>query len=101
MFTLEYSLDYLKNYKKYIQKNTKLLKALNKTLETLAQNPFHNSLHSHKVDTRKNKDIWSSSITGDWRIAWVFDENVKKAIIICLEVGTHSGSSQIYKNKSS
>jgi mRNA-degrading endonuclease YafQ of YafQ-DinJ toxin-antitoxin module len=100
MYELAYTLTYLKIYKKYIQKDQKLLKALNKTLELMTQNPFYSSLNTHKVDTKRNKDIYSSRITGDWRIGWVFDEKAKKAIIICLEVGTHSGASQIYTKAS-
>jgi|LakMenEpi03Aug12_release.lakeMendotaPanAssembly.Ray.scaffolds.fasta_scaffold118014_3 mRNA-degrading endonuclease YafQ of YafQ-DinJ toxin-antitoxin module len=100
MYELAYTLTYLKIYKKYIQKDQKLLKALNKTLELMMQNPFYSSLNTHKVDTKRNKDIYSSRITGDWRIGWVFDEKAKKAIIICLEVGTHSEASQIYAKAS-
>ena len=100
MYELAYTLTYLKIYKKYIQKDQKLLKALNKTLELMTQNPFYSSLNTHKVDTKRNKDIYSSRITGDWRIGWVFDEKAKKAIIICLEVGTHLGASQIYTKAS-
>lgn len=100
MYELSYTLTYLKIYKKYIQKDQKLLKALNKTLDLIMQNPFYSSLNTHKVDTKRNKDIYSSRITGDWRIGWMFDEKDKKAIIICLEVGTHSGASQIYTKAS-
>jgi mRNA-degrading endonuclease YafQ of YafQ-DinJ toxin-antitoxin module len=101
MFEIKYTLTYLKIYKKYIQNNQKLVTSINKTLQTLSQNPFDKSLKSHKVDTRRNKDVWSSSISGDWRLIWVFDEESKVATIICLELGTHSGSNQIYTNKSS
>jgi mRNA-degrading endonuclease YafQ of YafQ-DinJ toxin-antitoxin module len=96
MFELEYALAYLKVYKKHVQKNQLLSKSLQKALETLRQNPFHNSLKTHKVDTRRNRDVWSSWVTGDWRVVWIFDLDAKKAIIICLEIGTHSGSTQIY-----
>lgn len=100
MFELQFQDAFRKRFHKYIKKDQKLLKALNKTLELMMQNPFYSSLNTHKVDTKRNKDIWSSRITGDWRIGWIFDEKAKKAIIICLEVGTHSGASQIYDKAS-
>ncbi len=93
-------MGYLKTYKKKIKKDKKLEKSVLKAIEILKKDPFHNSLKTHKVDTKRNKDIYSSSITGDWRIGWIFDENRQTAIIICLEIGTHSGAEQIYKTKS-
>lgn len=97
MFELKYTLTYLKVYKKYVLKDQKLQKALEKTLDTIKINPFHTALKTHRVDTRRNFDVWSSSVTGDWRVVWVFDNEVKSAAIICLELGTHSGANQIYK----
>jgi mRNA-degrading endonuclease YafQ of YafQ-DinJ toxin-antitoxin module len=100
MFAIQYTETFLKIYKKYIRKVEKLEKAFTKTIELIKENPHHPSLNSHKVDTRKNTDIWSSRMTGDWRIAWIYDEKNQIATIILLEVGTHSGSNQIYKKKS-
>jgi mRNA-degrading endonuclease YafQ of YafQ-DinJ toxin-antitoxin module len=101
MFVLKFSKSVSKSIKKYIKGNSKLEKSFIKTLEILRLNPFHNSLNTHKVDTKRNKDVWSSRINGDWRVAWIFDEETKSAIIICVEIGTHSGSSQMYNSKSS
>jgi mRNA-degrading endonuclease YafQ of YafQ-DinJ toxin-antitoxin module len=100
MFEIEYTLTFLKVYKKSIQKNKKLAKAFEKAINILTVNPFHTSLNTHKVDTKNYDGVFSSKVTGDWRIAWVFDELSKKAIIILLEAGTHSGSNQIYKKSS-
>jgi mRNA-degrading endonuclease YafQ of YafQ-DinJ toxin-antitoxin module len=100
MFTLEFSAAFQKTVKKKIKPNQQLYKSLKKTVSFLRTNPFHNSLKSHKVDTKRNKDIYSSTVTGDWRIGWEFDEEIQVATILCLEIGTHSGSDQIYKNKS-
>jgi mRNA-degrading endonuclease YafQ of YafQ-DinJ toxin-antitoxin module len=100
MFELQFQDAFRKRFHKYIKNDKILLKSLNKTLKLMMENPFYSSLNTHKVDTKRNRDIWSSRITGDWRIGWVFDEESKKAVIICLELGTHSGSNQVYKNKS-
>jgi mRNA interferase YafQ len=83
-----------------ITKNNSLLKTkIIACIEKLAQDPFYPSLRSHKVDTKKYNEVWSSSITGDWRIVWAFDKD-EELIIVCLQLGTHSGSNQIYNNKS-
>ena len=101
MYELKFQKEFLKTFHKYVKKDKLLNKALVKTLEILRGNPFDNSLNTHKVDTRKNRDIYSSRVSGDWRLAWIFDKENKSTIIICLELGTHSGANQIYKNKSS
>jgi mRNA interferase YafQ len=56
-----------------ITKNNSLLKIkIIACIEKLAQDPFYPSLRSHKVDTKKYNEVWSSSINGDWRIVWAF-----------------------------
>jgi mRNA-degrading endonuclease YafQ of YafQ-DinJ toxin-antitoxin module len=101
MYTLQFTAVFTKMVSKLIKGDQKLEKALFKTFELLRNNPYHPSLRSHKVDTRRTKNIWSSSITGDWRIGWIFDEKENQAVLICLELGTHSGANQMYQNKSS
>ena len=95
MFTLKFTKLCKKQVKKNIAGNMRLEKSLKKTLLLLRENPFHNSLHSHKVTSIKNKDIFSSSITGDWRIGWMYGED-NNPVIVCLEIGTHSGSNRMY-----
>jgi mRNA-degrading endonuclease YafQ of YafQ-DinJ toxin-antitoxin module len=97
MFELVFSKSVDKTIKKYFVKNEQLMKKLGKALETLSLDPKHNSLNSHKVDTKNNFEVWSSWITGDWRIIWQYNEVTNEAVIICLELGTHSGKSGIYR----
>lgn len=101
MFEIVFSDHFKKTFRKVIEKDQVLKASLQKALDILTQNPFYSSLQSHKVDTKRNKNVWSSRVNGDWRIVWVFDDETKKTVILCLEVGTHSGSNQIYPKKSS
>ena len=99
-YTLQFSASVSKTYQKYIKNNLVLQKAFKKTRDTIADDPFYAGLHTHKVDTIQNNDVYSSIVTGDWRIIWQFDKETKVATILVLELGTHSGSSQVYQNKS-
>jgi mRNA-degrading endonuclease YafQ of YafQ-DinJ toxin-antitoxin module len=94
---IRYTLTYLKLYKKYVFNNFKLKKSFDKTINILLEDPFYPSLKTHKVDTIRNKEIYSSRVNGDWRVGWIFDKGTQEKIIICLEIGTHSGSTKIYK----
>lgn len=99
-YDLDFTPEFLSDYKRLIKKNNLLIKKFSKSLKLLADNPTHNSLKSHKVDTIDNQDVWSSWITGDIRVIWLYDTN-RKLVIVLLETGTHSGSNKIYKKKSS
>jgi addiction module RelE/StbE family toxin len=94
-FDLKFTPEFLKDYKKLTSKNKVLIKKINKTLVLLSKDPFYNSLKSHKVDTLESNDVWSSRVTGDVRIIWMYGEERK--LIILLETGTHSGSNKVYK----
>ena len=98
-YNLEFTPEFLDDYKKLIKKNTLLAKKFSKSLKLLADNPQHNSLKSHKVNTINNEDVWSSWITGDVRVIWLYHEN-RQLVIVLLEAGTHSGSKKLYKKSS-
>ena len=95
-FDLELTPEFIKDYQKLVKKNKQLIKSFEKAIEILVKNPKHNSLHSHKVDTLDNEDVWSSSVTGDIRLIWIYDKD-QKMVIVLLEAGTHSGANKVYK----
>jgi|688.fasta_scaffold18514_8 addiction module RelE/StbE family toxin len=95
-YDLDFTPEFLADYKKLIKKTPLLKKKFTKALKLLANNPKHGSLKSHKVDTINNQDVWSSWVTGDVRVIWMYDED-QKMIIILLEAGTHSGGNKVYK----
>ena len=96
LFDLELSDDFEKDLIRLIKNDKKLLKRFENRLKQLSIDPKHNSLKSHKVDTKKFDDVWSSSITGDIRIIWIYAPN-KDKIIVLLQTGSHSGSNKVYK----
>lgn len=99
----KYSLKFDKLFTKTFLKNFKtdkiLIKALTKTLDSLRFDPFSISLKTHKVDIPDQNAVFSSRITGDWRLIWEFDE-LDNMVILCLKLGTHGGGNQVYLRKS-
>jgi|688.fasta_scaffold139235_2 mRNA-degrading endonuclease YafQ of YafQ-DinJ toxin-antitoxin module len=96
MYAVQFDVNFTKSYKKVIKGNAVLEKKFIKSIKLLAQNPKHPSLNSHKVDIIDQSEVWSSWVTGDVRLIWIYDQD-KKSIIICLKVGTHSGANKVYK----
>jgi mRNA-degrading endonuclease YafQ of YafQ-DinJ toxin-antitoxin module len=63
MFVINKTKYFLKKAKKLLDKNLELIMKVNKTVELLAQNPKNPKLNSHKVNTFKFGECFSSSIT--------------------------------------
>jgi mRNA-degrading endonuclease YafQ of YafQ-DinJ toxin-antitoxin module len=100
MYFLKFTKDFEKIYLKLTKSNFRLQKQFAKVLDLISEDPFYNSLKTHKVDTKKYQNVYSSSVSGDVRIIWKFDDRGDLVILI-LETGTHSGASQVYISKSS
>jgi addiction module RelE/StbE family toxin len=100
MFRLIFTPEFDKNYLKVTKNDTKTRQKILKILEYLKKDPSYPSLKSHKVNTKRYSNVWSSWIKADLRLIWQFDSD-QKLTIVCLEIGSHSGSNQVYKNKSS
>ena len=96
MYSLDFNDDFWPTYNKLVKGNSKLLSKFKKTFEILSENPFRNSLKTHKVDTKKYENVYSSWVSGDVRIIWALDKN-QELVILVLETGTHSGSNKIYQ----
>ena len=96
MYQLKFEQQFYKTFSKLTKKDHALKKRIIKTLDQLRQNPRYSSLKSHKVETRHYGVRWSSSVTGDIRIIWDFDEHQNLSILI-LDVGGHSGKHKVYK----
>lgn len=99
MYKLVFLDTFWKNYKKLVKGNQIAKKQIQKTLEEIMDDPFYPSLKTHKVDTKRYSEVYSSWVTGNIRIIWSFDENQNLQILV-LEIGTHSGSTQVYTRKS-
>jgi mRNA-degrading endonuclease YafQ of YafQ-DinJ toxin-antitoxin module len=96
MYQLKFESQFHRTFGKLTKKDHVLKKRIIKALEQLRQNPRYPSLKSHKVETRQYGTRWSSSVTGDIRIIWDFDEHQNLSILV-LDVGGHSGKHKVYK----
>ena len=96
MYTLEFLPNFRSKAKKLTSRNLLLAKKLSKTFQLLQTNPLHPSLRSHKVDAKSQKDVWSSSVTGDIRIIWEYAGS-RINVITLIVIGSHSGSWKVYK----
>lgn len=96
MFELERSDYFKKKYKKLVKRNSRLEKQVADCLSVLQENPFHQSLDTHKVNPVIGGKAWSSSVTGDVRIIWDFSETGIQVLEL-LDIGGHSGSGKVYK----
>jgi mRNA-degrading endonuclease YafQ of YafQ-DinJ toxin-antitoxin module len=94
-FELTFTPYFKKKYQKLIKKNIQLKDRFVKVLSLLQINPFTPQLRTHKVNSRIKNSMFSSSITGDLRIIWEFNETEAHVIDI-LDTGGHEGSGSVY-----
>ena len=81
-----YRLEPTKTFKKSLKKLSKNeQKAVARKLVLLAQNPFHPSLRTKKVQSLH--DVFECSVNMDIRILWSYKDG---KIILMLDVGHHS-----------
>ena len=90
MFYLRFSKYYKQKIKKVIGKDKVLFNKVSQALDLLRQDPFDRKLRTHKVDK-----FWSSRVTHDIRVIWVFNKK-KGRIILLLNIGGHSGRKKVY-----
>lgn len=95
MYELQTTSNFRRKYIKLAEKNKKLQKSVQKTLDLLRVNPKYKSLKTHKVFLSQYGEVYSSFVTGDIRIIWMQIEN--KLIILLLDIGRHSGSKSVYR----
>lgn len=93
-YTIYTTNDFDRSFKKLKKKDNQLSQKVIDTLGTLSQTPFKNNLKTHKVYSRKHGATYSSRVTGDIRILWLFSN--QKYTILALAVGGHSGKSKVY-----
>ncbi len=80
----------LRIFKRLIRKNPQLRLLIAKTLQKLAEDPFHPSLKTHKL-MGDFSDVWSCSIDYNYRILFEFVDNSagELSAILLLNIGTH------------
>jgi addiction module RelE/StbE family toxin len=80
----------LRAFKRLIRKNPQLRPLIEKTLQQLAEDPFHPSLRTHKL-MGELSDIWACSVDYSYRILFEFVENVESSseAILLVNIGFH------------
>jgi mRNA-degrading endonuclease YafQ of YafQ-DinJ toxin-antitoxin module len=78
-----------KKLKKLLTKNKLLKKVVTTVFVNLQINPFIPQLKSHKVNTPKFAECYSSRVTGDLRVIWRFGDDGEIVMIELLDIGGH------------
>jgi mRNA-degrading endonuclease YafQ of YafQ-DinJ toxin-antitoxin module len=81
MYKLEYTKVFEKNLKKLSSNEQR---AVAGKLGILAENPFHPSLRTKKV--QRLKDVFECSVNMDIRILWMYKDD---RLILLLDIGRH------------
>ncbi len=96
-FELRFNKYFLKKIGKITKNNKPLEVKLDRVFEILAINPHYASLKTHKVNSKRFDEKYSSSVTGDLRIIWDFDKTTKAIEIIeVFDLGGHSDKGSVY-----
>lgn len=96
MYTIDFTIKFVRDYKKFTGKNKSLKDLIDKKLLSLINDPFTSEFKTHKVKTHLYNYSYSSRISGDIRILWNIDQN-NKLNIIALSLGGHTGQNKVYK----
>ena len=93
-YSLKYTQNFYRQYKRIAKKNKDLIISVEKVLKKLSVDPFLRSLRTHCVEISSLHRVYSSSVNKDIRILWIIDRD---GVIILQRIGGHSGSSKVYK----
>ena len=93
-YKYQFSKNFERKSSKLFKKDKSLRKRFYKTLRKILDNPFYKGLRTHKVNTPKWGQAYSSKVTGDIRILWDFKGN--DLIILIIDIGGHEGSTGVY-----
>ena len=90
MRTLVWSSAFVRSFKRVTRRQPVLQARIERTLRQLAEDPFHPSLHSHKLKGQL-VGTWACSVGYDVRILFEFVENpaTDEEEILLLTLGTH------------
>jgi addiction module RelE/StbE family toxin len=88
--TLIWSSGFSRSLRRKVRQNSLLRQSVETTIRQLAQDPFHPSLHSHKLKGDL-AGVWACTIDYDNRILFEFVQNLgaEEDAIHLLALGTH------------
>ncbi|MGB3653622.1 MAG: type II toxin-antitoxin system mRNA interferase toxin, RelE/StbE family [Rivularia sp. (in: cyanobacteria)] len=90
MITLIWGTSFKRAFKRIVRKNPQLEEKILTVLELLSNDPFTNSLKSHKLRGQLER-LWACSVEYDCRIIYTFeqDSDNEEEIILLVNIGTH------------
>lgn len=90
MKTLVWSKAFVRAYKRLARQDPQLRQRVEQTLQQLVDDPFHPTLHSHKLKGSLSGS-WACTVAYDYRILFEFVENPdsNEEEILLLTMGTH------------
>lgn len=90
MRTLVWSVAFVRAFKRAARRQPDLRRRVERALHQLAEDPFHPTLHSHKL-TGELAGAWACTVDYDNRILFEFIQNPESGEeeILLLTMGTH------------
>ena len=88
--TLVWSTTFVRAFKRAVRRQPELQARVEHTLKQLAEDPFHPTLHSHKLNGELT-GVWACTVDYDNRILFEFVQNPNSGEeeILLLTMGTH------------
>jgi len=80
---------FFRAYKRAVKKNPKLAADIAQTLQQLSEDPFHQSLETHKLKGAL-AGVWACSAAYDLRILFEFVANESEDDLLLINIGSHS-----------
>jgi len=91
MYEIYQTQTFAKVVKKFFKKHKNLISTFIKVNEQLEQNPFHNSLKTHKLNGNLS-EFYACSLTFEYRIVMIIE--IKDEEITLINIGSHD---EVYK----
>lgn len=90
MRKLSWNASFRRAFKRHTRNNPALRDRIFQVLDTLAEDPFHPILKTHKL-SGELKGLWACWVEYDCRIVFAFepDPNAGQEMIVLIDLGTH------------
>ena len=85
---------FVRTAKKFFKKRPELMKKFGEFLDTFEKNPFDSRLSTHRIYEKNTKHLYSSSLTGSYRI--LTQIIIKDDIAYLVDIGNHD---EVYSRK--
>lgn len=86
--------EFERELRKILRNKRELARRVGIVVKRIKGDPFGGSLRTHSVKVPSFGRVYSSRVNGDYRIIWTLEE---EEIILLRRIGSHSGSSKVYR----